>query len=163
PGAVPLLLALQRHAVLAAQMPPSALAVTSHLKDASAAVRQAAARTLKALLDADYLEHRDLRESALTTLTTALGQKGGALGARLAVLEAIGSVGAAALENKLAVQQLQLNRPCDTFAERATLLAAIGQIKMVGQKDAVSTFLQQLPLDAPADLRWLAGSALIRL
>jgi hypothetical protein len=163
PSAVPLLIALQRHAVLAAQMAPAGEAVTSHLNDASAAVREAAARTLKTLLDADYLEQRNLRESALRTLTAALGHKDGALGARLAALEALGSAGPAALENEAASRQLQLNRPRDTFAERAALLAAIGQIKMVGQRDAVSAFLQQLPLDAPADLPRLAATALIRL
>jgi HEAT repeat protein len=162
-SAVPLLIALQRQALLAAQLPPTAEVVNGHLDDASAAVREAAARTLKALLDADYLEHRNLRASALTALTAALRKKDGSLGARVAALETLGSAGAPALENEAAVQQLQLNRPQDTFAERAALLAAIGQIKMVGQRDPVAAFLQQLPLDAPANLPRLAGTTLIRL
>src|SRR5262249_1198485 len=67
-GAVPLLLSLQRRALLAAQTAGAAAAVTRHLGDDSPAVREASAGVLHALLANDYLEQKDLREGAAAAL-----------------------------------------------------------------------------------------------
>src|SRR5262249_39678441 len=75
PSAIPLLLALQRRGLLAAQTPGIGAAVTKHLGDPSPAVREAAAHTLAGLLHADYLGQRDLREAAATALAAALEEK----------------------------------------------------------------------------------------
>lgn len=61
PGAVALLRALDRRSLLAAQNAEVADAATKHLTDASPAVRESAARTLGAILEADYLEHASPR------------------------------------------------------------------------------------------------------
>src|SRR5262249_33464777 len=73
-GAVPLLIALQRRALLAAQTDGARAAVTRHLADDSPAVREAAAGALQALLANDYLEQKELRESAVAALVGLLGR-----------------------------------------------------------------------------------------
>jgi len=163
PAAIPLLVALQRRALLAAQMPATAAAVTSHLGDPSAPVREAAARTLQLLLEADYLDRQEWREEPVAVLAADLQQKDSDLMARLAELGALGAAGEPALKNEAAVQQLKLNRPRQTFAERSVLLQIIGKNKMAGQRDALLAFVEQMPLDAPSDLQFTADRALARL
>ena len=95
-SAVPLLLALQRRALLAAQTPGAPAAVTRHLGDDSAAVRETAAGTLRALLTDDYLDQKDLRERAVTALAALLGRDDLPLDVRLTALEGLGTAGAPA-------------------------------------------------------------------
>src|SRR5205823_4264238 len=80
----------------------------------------------------------------------------------VAALEALGMAGALALKNDAAADQLKLDPPRDTFAEQAALLGAIGQARLAGQRQAVLTFLEHLPLDA-AELQGVAELALVRL
>lgn len=163
PSAVPLLAALQRRALLTAHTAAAAAGVTRHLGDSQPAVREAAARTLHALLAADYLDHRDLRETAVKSLTTALRDKSVDVAARVAALEALGMAGAPALKNDAAADQLKLDKPRDTFAEQAALLRVIGQAKLATQRQAVLAFLEHLPLDAAPDLQGVAEWALTQL
>jgi HEAT repeat protein len=161
--AVPLLIALQRRALLAAQTKGAPAVVTKHLADDSAAVRDAAAGTLRALLAGDYLEQKELREGAVTALAALLGRDNLPLDVRLTALEGLGSAGAPALANGAAAAQLKIERPRDTFAERAAVLHGVGELKIGAQRDAVSGLLESLPLDASYDMQWAAGFALIRL
>ncbi len=162
-AAVPLLLSLQRRALLAAQTPGAPAAVTRHLADASAAVREAAAGTLRALLADDYLQQRDLRDGAVTALAGLLARDDLPLGLRVTALEGLGSAGPVALTNADTAAELNVGKPRDTFAERAAVLSDVGTLKIAAQRKAVADLLQALPLDAPWDIQWAAGLALIRL
>src|ERR1700722_20111554 len=64
PPAIPLLMAVERRPLLAAQTPGAVESIAPHLNDASPAVREQAAKTLYALLKADYLDQGKFREVA---------------------------------------------------------------------------------------------------
>jgi HEAT repeat protein len=162
PAAVVLLHGIQRRALLAAQTPGIAAAVTKSLGSESAAVREAATFTLSSILAADYLDQKALRTSAVTALLTLLGKDDMELNLRLSALQGLASAGSAAL-NKDAAGYLKIDAPHDTFAERTTIVRGIGELKMESQRDAVSTLLTTLPLDAPSDLESAASTALREL
>jgi hypothetical protein len=163
PSAIPLLLALQRRALLAAQAAGVPAAVTRHLADRAPAVREAAASTLRALLEADYLEQKEVRDQAAVALAALLQKPDVDLALRIAALEALGAAGPATLAHEAAAAQLKLDKPRDTFAEQTTVVHAIGRLRMQDQRDAVSKLLQGLPLDGPSDLQAAAVTALVRL
>jgi hypothetical protein len=163
PGAIPLLLALQRRAVLAAQSDGAPAVVTRHLADAEPAVREAAAGALRALVEADYLEQRDLRNRAAAALAALLEKPDVDLSLRLAALDALGGAGPATLADEAAAAQLKLAKPRDTFAERTAVVRAIGQLRMRNQGEAVAALLDSLPLDGPADLQAAAVTTLVHL
>src|SRR5258708_3575952 len=98
-SAIPLLAALQRRALLAAQMPDTTAAVTKHLSDPLSPVRETTARGLYTLLDADYLDQPRLREAAVAALAATLKQKNTDLTVRVAALDALAAAGAPALKN----------------------------------------------------------------
>jgi HEAT repeat protein len=162
-SAVPLLLALSRRRLLAAQTKGAPEAVTKHLADDSPAVREAAAGELRALLGIDYLNQKDLRESAVAALAALLGRDDLRLDVRLTALQGLGAAGAPALANKAAAAELKIDRPLATFAERGAVLTAAAELKPAAQRDAVAALLDALPLDAPYDVQWAAGLALVRL
>ena len=161
--AVPLLISLRRRAVLAAQTPDSAEIVAKFLGDPSPEIREVAARTLAAMLDADYLQQRDLREGSVKNLVAALDAAGPDLAVRLAALDALGAAGDAARRAEPALAWLRADRAGSTFAEHAARLRAIGRSGRVDQREAVAKFLDELPLDAPAEVQADAGRALGRL
>jgi hypothetical protein len=161
--AAPLLLSLRRRALLAAQTPGSGEIVTKFLADPSIEIREVAATTLAALLNADYLQQADLHERAVNTLVAALDAAGPNLSVRIAALEALGAAGEAARRSESALAWLKADRPGSTFAEHAARLRAIGRSGRADQRDAVATFLEQLPLDAPIDVQDAAARALVRL
>jgi HEAT repeat protein len=162
-SAVPLLIALSRRRLLAAQTKGAPAAVMSHLADDSPAVREAAAGELRALLAIDYLDQKGLRESAVSALAELLGRDDLPLDVRLTALQGLGAAGAPALANAASAAQLKIDRPRDTFAERGAVLSAVGELKAVAQRGAVAALLEALPLDAPSDVQWAAGLALVRL
>ena len=159
PAAVVLLRAIQRRGLLAAQTPGIAAAISKHLGSESSAVREAATFALSSILAADYLDQKGLRTSAVTALLTLLGKDDMDLNLRLSALQGLASAGSAAL-NKDAAGYLKIDAPHDTFAERTTIVRGIGELKMESQRDAVSTLLTTLPLDAPGDLESAASIAL---
>src|SRR3984893_6588804 len=61
PPVIPLLVAVERRSLLAAQTPDAVESIAPHLSDASPAVREQAAKTLYALLKADYLDQTKFR------------------------------------------------------------------------------------------------------
>ena len=63
--AVPLLISLGRRALVAAQTPGAAEVVAPFAGSPSPEVREAAAKAIAALLDADYLRQRELRERSV--------------------------------------------------------------------------------------------------
>jgi HEAT repeat protein len=161
--AIPLLMALRRRAVLAAQAPGALDAVTRSLGGAPPEVNEAVARALQAILEADYLDRRELRAAAAAQLLALLHDVGPDLDARVAALDALGALGQAARGNEEALAWLRADRESPTFAERAARLRALGRVGVVDQTGAVLAFLDALPLDAPPAAQEEAGRALGRL
>jgi hypothetical protein len=106
PGAVALLRSLDRRPLIAAQDAGVVEAVTKHLLDTSPAVREAAARTLSAILEADYLEQAPLRDTAVASSVAALKLADPNSLARYALLRTLGAAGAATLRSEDAMRQL---------------------------------------------------------
>ena len=152
-GAIPMLLALQRRALLAAQTPGASAATARLLTDGSPAVREAAASALHSLLEADYLEQKELRETASAALAALLEKPDADLSLRIVALDALGATGAPTLANPLAAAQLKLDKLRDTFAERAAVVRAIGRLRIKDHREAVAALLEGLPLDASYDLQ----------
>lgn len=160
-AAIPLLRSVERRALLVAQTPNALAAITRHFSDASPAVREQAAQTLRAVLDADYLNQRKLRDDALSTALASLGRADPDIAARVAAIGVLGSVGEISPDNKIALSWLSVTNPSETFAEMSARLRAIAQLKLASQKDAVVAMLRRLPIDAPRDTEYAAGLALI--
>jgi hypothetical protein len=162
PAAVPLLAALDRRGILAAQAAQAEPAVTRHLADPSPAVREAAAASLRQLAASDYLDQKDLRKGVVAALAPALDRAGLSLSFRVTALQGLTAAGPAALDDAAAARQLKLDRPLDTVAEKAVLLQGAGTLRQAAQRDAVAAVLEQLPLDADG-LQVPATVALVRL
>jgi HEAT repeat protein len=162
-GAIPLLLALQRRAMLAAQIADAPAAVTRHLSDPESGVRETAVGALHALLEADYLGTKPLREGLAAALAALLNKPDLELSLRVAALNALGAVGPAAAANEAVAAHLKLDKPRDTFAERTAVVRAVGRLRLKAQLESVRTLLDALPLDGPHDLQSAAVMTLIAL
>lgn len=163
PAAIPLLSALTRRALIAAQTPGAVEVVTKHLSNSSPAVREQAAITLHEVLDADYLDQLNVRRPALSALLNSLTKSDANLGARVAAIDALGSAGMTARDNPSVIHELQLDQPGLTFAEQSSRLQAAGQLEVGSQRTAVTDFVSRLPFDAPSELEYSAEWTLIRL
>jgi len=149
-AAIPLLTALQRRSLLAAQTPGAIEAITPLLADASPSVRAQAAQAIRALLDADYLDQPPLREKAVAALADSLDRHDANYAARLAAFEALGGAGQPAIQNERARAQLEETMPA-TFAEQAARIHAVGELRIGSQQREILELLRQMPLDgAPA-------------
>ncbi len=147
---IPLLTALQRRSLLAAQTPGAIEAITPLLADASPTVRAQAAHSIRALLDADYLDQPALHEKAVAALADALDRHDANYAARLAEFEALGGAGQQAVQNERAKAQLERAAPA-TFAEQAARIHAVGELRIASQQRGTLELLRQMPLDgAPA-------------
>src|SRR6266852_5990228 len=96
PSVIPLLAALERRSLLAAQRSDVMEAIAPHLSDPSPAVREQAARTLHSLLQNDYLEQTKLREGAVKALAASLEMADSSFAPRVAAFETLGAAGARA-------------------------------------------------------------------
>jgi HEAT repeat protein len=159
---IPLLMAVERRSLLAAQTPGAVESIAPHLSDASPAVRAQAAKTFYSLLKADYLDQPKFREVAANALAASIARPDPSFAPRVAAFEALGVAGPQALENTAVKAQLGLD-PLATFAEQGARLHAIGDLKVPGQSRAVLTLLNQVPLDAPSDIQYGAEWAAARL
>jgi HEAT repeat protein len=162
PPAIPLLVAVERRSLLAAQTPGAMESIAPHLNDASPAVREQAAKTLYALLKADYLDQPKFREVAPHALAASIARPDLSFAPRVAAFEALGAAGPEALKDAAVKAQLGLD-PLATFAEQGARLRAIGDLKVPGQSRAVMTLLNEMPLDAPAEIQYGAEWAAARL
>ncbi|HLF12859.1 MAG TPA: hypothetical protein VJA26_16775, partial [Gammaproteobacteria bacterium] len=140
-AAVPLLNALPRRALLAAQRDATFAAIAPHLSDSSPAVRIAAGEALRAVLAVDYLEQRVLREPAASALGAALRLEQPNAAARIALIGAAGEL-----------------RPAGPgvvppLAPGALLVIERAQIKALGrlgkERARFESVLASLPLDHP--------------
>jgi HEAT repeat protein len=159
---IPLLIAVERRSLLAAQTPGAVDSIARRLSDSSPAVREQAAKTLHSLLKADYLDQPKFRESAVDALAESLGRRDSSFAPRVAAFEALGAAGSEALENNKVKAQLQLDPPT-TFAEQGAQLHTTGDLKVPGQSGAVLALLKQVPLDAPPEIQYGAEWAAARL
>jgi len=160
--AIPLLVALERRSLLAAQTSGAVGSIAPHLSDPSPAVREQAAKTLYFLLKADYLDQPKFREAAVKELAASIARPDSSFAPRVTAFEALGAAGPQALENEAVKARLELDPPA-TFAEQGARLHAIGDLKVPGQSGAVLTLLKQIPLDAPPEIQFGAVWAAARL
>jgi HEAT repeat protein len=161
-AAIPLLVAVEHRALLAAQTPGAVESIAPHLTDASPAVREQATKTLYSLLKADYLDQAKFHEVAARALAASIARPDPSFVPRVAAFEALGAAGPQAVEDTAVKAQLGLD-PLATFAEQGARLHAIGDLKMPGQSRAVLTLLNQLQLDAPTEIQYGAEWAAARL
>jgi HEAT repeat protein len=147
PAAVPLLAAVSRRALPAAQRAGIAPVLTRHLSDASPAVRTSAASALQAVLAADYLERADLRAAASAALMAAISGGGQSLVGRATLFEAVGELGT--IRDPALVAMLDFEKPTRSLAARNAQIVAVGQLRLAAYKDALLGALRNLPLDAP--------------
>ena len=159
---IPLLIAVERRSLLAAQTPGALESIAPHLNDASPAVREQAAKTLYALLQADYLDQAKFRDVAANALAASIARPDPSFAPRVAAFEALGVAGPQALQDATVKVQLGLDAVA-TFAEQGARLRAIGDLQMTSQSRAVLTLLNQVPLDAPAEIQYGAEWAAARL
>ncbi len=160
-AAVPLLTALQRRALLAAQTPGAAEAITPLLADASPATRAQAAHLIRALLDADYLEQAEMRSKFVAALAAALDSRDANYAARLAMFDALGAAGDQARQNDRAIAQLEEAAPA-TFAEQAARIHAVGELRIGSQQRPVLELLRAMPLDGASAVQRAAEWSLFR-
>jgi len=161
-SAIPLLVAVARRSLLAAQASGAVGSIAPHLSDPSPAVREQASKTLYSLLKADYLNQPKFREAAVSALAASLARPDSSFAPRVAAFEALGAAGRQALENDAVKAQLELDQPA-TFAEQGARLHTIGDLQLPGQSSAVLTLLKQVPLDAPPEIQYGAEWAAARL
>lgn len=160
-AAIPLLRSLERRALLVAQTPNALAVITKLLGDPLPAVREQAALTIKAILDADYLNQRKLREEAAAAVLVSLDRVDPDIAARVAAIRVLSSTGEISADNKAALAWLQVEQSAESLAETAARLRSIAELKLASQRDAVLALFQRLPLDAPPELGHAAGLALI--
>ncbi len=82
------------------------------------------------------------------------------LSVRVAALDALGAAGESARNVEPALAWLRADRPAATFAEHAARLRALGRSGRADQSQAVATYFEQLPLDAPVEAMLPIGQAL---
>jgi HEAT repeat protein len=158
---IPLLTALERRSMLAAQTLGAIDAIAPHLIDASPTVRAQAARSIRALLDADYLDQAALHEKAVAALADALERRDANYPARVAAFEALGGAGRQAVQNERARAQLEEAVPA-TFAEQAARIHAVGELRIASQQRGILELLRQMPLDGAPAVQQAAECTLFR-
>ncbi len=141
-AAVPLLEALARRSVLAAQRVGTLKAIAPHLTDASPAVRIAAGESLRAVLAADYLQQNELREQAASALGAALALDRPNADAKIAL------IGAAAALAPFGPEIAPLLEPAGLLVVQRAQIDALGKFGQGHVK--FDRILAGLPLDHPS-------------
>jgi hypothetical protein len=156
----PVLLSLGRRALMAAQAPGVTNVILTHVTTGTPAIREVAARALRALLDAEPSKQGPARVEVAKGLAAALETAGPNVAARVAVIDALGSIGASAGRDGSVLAWLKADRPHPTLAETSARLRALGRLGATDQKSEIARMLETIPLDAPAELQEAAGHAL---
>ncbi len=165
-GAVALLNALARRSVVGAQTPGGIDAPLRFLDSKDDVLREAAARTVGELLEDDYLQQEEPRARARDALASALLDRHvNHLASRVAIIDALGSVGKLALVSDRARKCLDLAGLSSktAIAERAAVIRAIGKTGDARQVERLIAFYNDLPLDAPDALESAATFALDKI
>lgn len=158
---IPLLHALGRRAILAAQTPETMASVAGPLGDESDDVRATAAEIARLILQADYLHQKAFRDQARSALLAGLDKSRSTIATRVAFIDALALAGDPKRDGK--ASWLDDKAPKLSFAERAARFSAIGRLDLADRRPAIETELASLPLDAPAPLNDAVEQSLIRL
>lgn len=160
-ASIPLLHAVARRAVLAAQTSDLMATIARTIGDDSEPVRATAVEVAGRVLEADCLGQKSLHDQARTALLAALEKKGSTIATRAALIDALALAGDSARD--AAAVWIDFNAPNLSFAERAARLRAVGRLGLTEKRLAVIAELAALPLDAPDALTDAAERSLIRL
>ncbi len=165
PGAVTLFKSLARRSVLAAQDAGVTAAVTKHLTDASPAVRESAGQALRAILEADYLEHALLRESAVAKSVEALKLADLNAFARVSILRALGAAGSATTKNAAALQQIAGPPTLGGIVsiENVAKSRAVGDLQADAPLFLIESAIPVMPLDDESGYSSAAEYAIARV
>lgn len=161
-AAVVLLKSVDMRALLASQTPGAVDTIVARLNDSSPAVREQAAITLRALLDADYFVRRLPREKATRGAISALGRGDRDVTARVAAIRLLG-VAVDSTSDRTAARWYDVATTSDTFAETAARLRTAAELKLSTQRDAVLNAFLAMALDASYETEYAAGLALVAL
>jgi HEAT repeat protein len=159
----PLMLALGRRALLAARAPGVTETILPYLNSTTASTRELAARTEGALLGADPAGQGSGRSEVAKALVTSLEKAGADVAARIAVIDALGSMGESSGRVPSVTAWFKTGRAPTTLAETAARMRALASIVPADQKDTVARAYQTMPLDAAPDLHDAAGKALVKI
>lgn len=156
---IPLLRALGRRPLIAAQTPGLLRALGRHLDAVSVTARIEAVRALRAVLEADYLEQGELRRGAAARIGGLLGQveERGEATLRAPALDALAAVGPAARDEPSTAGWLKVDGEVPTISETVVRLRAIGESAVKDQRDAVRSLYEKLPLDSAPELQFAAA------
>jgi hypothetical protein len=159
---IPLLRALGRRGLIAAQVPALLEVLGRHLDGTGITQQIESARALRAVLEADYLEQPQLRRGAAARIGAILSraQDQGEVSLRYPVLEALAAVGPAARDEASTVPWLRIDGDVPTIGEQVLRLRAIGTSDAQAQSEPVGTLYGKLPLDAADELQLTAARAL---
>jgi HEAT repeat protein len=162
-ASIPLLRAVQRRSLLAAQTDGVVASIAGLLGDPSTEVREIASEVLGGVLDADYLDQRAIHTKAMNALVEALGKAGPDLSLNVALTEALGAVGSLVNENAQARARLRLGVPLSSFAEQIVRARALRRIRATNEGGTLIDQLTRLPLDAPAPLQQALDESIAHL
>ena len=156
----PLLLALGRRALLAARADGVTEAILPSLKSSTASTREVAARTLGDLFAADRAGQGAGAQSVAKALVESLETAGPDVAARVAVIDALGSLGEKAGRDPAVAAWLKNGRVPSTLAETAARLRTLARLVPAYQKDAVARAYQTMPFDAAPSCKTRPGERL---
>jgi HEAT repeats len=159
----PVLLALYRRALLAARAPGVTEAILPYLKSPTASTREVAARTTGAMLEADRTGQGPGRSEVAKAIVTGLETAGPDVAARVALIDALGSLAETAGKDPAALAWLKNGRASTTLAETAARLRAVARVMPSDQKESVVRAFETMPLDSLPDLQAGAGRALVKI
>jgi HEAT repeat protein len=162
-AAAPLLLSILRRAVLGARAAGVTDAVLPYLKSSTPSTREVAARTLGALFEADRAGQGNTRLQAAKAIVSSLESAGPDVSARVAAIDALGSLGQQSGGEPAVVAWLKAARTAPTLAETGARLRALAKLEPAEQQGDVARLYESMPLDASPDLQSAAGQALVRL
>ncbi len=159
----PLLLAQSRRALLAARAPGVTEAILPYLKSTTPSTREVAARTIGAMLEADRTGQGPGRTLVAKAIVSALETAGPDVASRVALIDALGFLGATASKDPATLAWLKTGRAPTTLAETAARLRAVASLAPSDQKDSVARAFETMPLDALPELQAAAGRALVKI
>ncbi len=160
-ASIPLLHALGRRAILAAQTPNTMTSVARALGDDFAPTRETAAEITQLILEGDYLHQKSVRDEAHGALLAALERAGSTIVTRIALINALALAGDQARDAH--APWANTSAPKLSFAERTARFRAIGQLRLADRRDALVAELAALPVDAPTPLESAIEQSLILL
>jgi HEAT repeat protein len=160
---IPLLFALQRRSVLAAQTPGTVEMVARCLNDPMTDVREVSVNALRSILASDYLNQEAVRAQARDALVTALGNAGAEMSLKVALTNALGAAGPVVAQDARALKWLDDDAAVPSFAELAARIRGLGSVGAKNRAEGLAERLAKTQLDAPSTLQTALVEALTQL